>query len=151
MSRGEGGREQRLIEGLADFPFELKSLQERPKRRPRGPKRRQEAAKRRQDSAEERQVSAKRCQDAPKSDLAAIWARFGTLRGGPKPSKTIEKTRVFKVFVFFQRRRKKSPKELPKGAQEGQTSHQKSIKKAIHSPAFAGATPESPHLNGNQR
>ena len=61
-------------------------------------------------------MSAKRCQDAPKSDLAAIWARFGTLRGGPKPSKTIQKTRVFKVFVFFQRRRKKSPKEFPREA-----------------------------------
>ena len=45
MSRGEGGRDFRRVEvrkgserGLADFPFELKSLQERPKRRPRGPK-----------------------------------------------------------------------------------------------------------------
>ena len=94
------------------FMFFLRWAQEAPKR----PQERQEAAKRRQDSAEKRQVSAKRCQDAPKSDLAAIWARSGTLRGGPKPSKTIKKTRVFKVFVFFQRRRKKSPKELPKEA-----------------------------------
>ena len=34
----------------------------------------------------------------------------------PKPSKTIEKTRVLKNFVFFQRRRKKRPKELPQEA-----------------------------------
>ena len=61
-------------------------------------------------------MSAKRCQDAGKSDLGAMWARFWTPRGGPKPSKTIEKTMFFKVFVFFQRRRKKSPKELPKEA-----------------------------------
>ena len=59
-------------------------------------------------------MSAKRCQDAPKSDLAAIWARFGTLRGGPKPSKTIEKTRVFKVFAIFQGVFKKRPKKLQK-------------------------------------
>ena len=63
--------------------LELKSPQERPKRRPRGSKRRQEAAKRRQDSAERRQESAKRRQDAPKSDLGAILARFWTPRGRP--------------------------------------------------------------------
>ena len=70
---------------LTRFPFHdsqvsllsYKSLQERPKRRPRGRKRRQETAQRRQDSAERRQMSTKRCQDAP------IWARFWTPRGRP--------------------------------------------------------------------
>ena len=61
-------------------------------------------------------MSAKRCQDAGKSDLGAMWARFWTPRGGPKPSKTIEKIMFFKVFVFFQRRRKNSPNEFPKEA-----------------------------------
>ena len=75
---------------LTRFPFHdsqvscwsYKSLQERPKRRPRGRKRRQETAQRRQDSAKRRQMSTKRCQDAPRSDFGAIWARFWTSRGG---------------------------------------------------------------------
>ena len=58
------------------------SLQERPKKRPRGRKRRQETAQRRQDSAKRRQMSTKRCQDAPRSDFGAIRARFWTPRGG---------------------------------------------------------------------
>ena len=43
-----------------------------------------------------------------------MLARFGTPLGGPKPSKTIEKTRFFKVFAIFQAGVKKRPKKLQK-------------------------------------
>ena len=67
-------------------------------------------------------MSAKRCQDAPKSDLAAIWARFGTLRGGPKPSKTVEK-QGFSRFSYFSKgagnRVLKSSQRRPPGDENG--------------------------------
>ena len=93
-----------------------KSPQERPKRRPRGPKSAKRPARDAKDSATRRQESAKRRQDAPKSDFGSHLGSILDPPGTPKPSKTIEKTRVLKNFVFFQRRRKKRPKELPKEA-----------------------------------
>ena len=104
------------------FPFHdsqvlcwsLKSPQERPKRRPRGPKRRQEAAKRRQDSAEKRQVSTKRCQDAPKSDFGAIWARFWTPRGGKNLDFRCNCRQNSRFSCFSKRLQKRGPK-VPKG------------------------------------
>ena len=90
--------------------LELKSPQERPKRRPRGPKRRQEAAKRRQDSAERRQMSTKRCQDAPKSDFGAIWARFWTPRGGKNLDFRCNCRQNSRFSCFSKRLQKRGPK-----------------------------------------
>ena len=94
--------------------------QERPKRRLGGPK----SAKRPPRDAKTAPRGAKRAprgaKTRPRAILGAIWGRFWTPRGRPKPLKTIEKTRVLKNFVFFQRRRKKRPKELqrrPPGSQ----------------------------------
>ena len=97
---------------MLELEIAPRAAQEAPKR----PQERQEAGKRRQDSAERRQESAKRRQDAPKSDFGSHLGSNLDPPGTPKPSKTIEKTRVLKNFVFFQRRRKKRPKELPKEA-----------------------------------
>ena len=86
--------------------LELKSPQERPKRRPRGPK------------------SAKRCQDAPKSDLAAIWARFGTLRGGPNHQKPLKKQRFSRFSYFSKGAGKSSPKSSQRSPPGDENSSQ---------------------------
>ena len=100
------------------FPFHdsqvscwsYKSLQERPKRRPRGRKRRQETAQRRQDSAKRRKMSAKRCQDAPKSDFGAIWARFWIPRGGKNLEFRCNCRQNSRFSCFSKRLQKRGPK-----------------------------------------
>ena len=79
---------------------------------PRAPRGRQETPRTAPRSASERQEVPRRAQERFQIHLGSILDPPGT----PKPSKTIEKTRVFKNIVFFQRRRKKRPKELPKEA-----------------------------------
>ena len=89
-----------------------RAAQETPKR----PQERQEAGKRRQG---QRREAPRERQEAPRRAQERFGSHFGSILdppGTPKPSKTIEKTRVLKNFVFFQRRRKKRPKELPKEA-----------------------------------
>ena len=118
---------------------------------PKRPQERQEAAKRRQDSAEKRQVSAKRCQDAGKSDFGAILARFWTPLGGPKPSKTIEKTMFFKVLLFSKGAFQSGPQSSKRRPPGGQNDPQERPGAPQEAPRRPQETPGAPQERPKSR
>ena len=127
---------------LTRFPFHdsqvsllsYKSLQERPKRRPRGRKRRQETARRRQDSAKRRQMSTKRCQDARKSDFGAIWARFWTPRGGKNLDFRCNCRQNSRFSYFSKRLQQRGPKGSKRRPPGGENAPQERPRSAQERP-----------------
>ena len=55
-------------------------------------------------------MSTKRCQDAPKSDFGAIWARFGTPRGGKNLDFRCNCRQNSRFSCFSKRLQKRGPK-----------------------------------------
>ena len=84
--------------------------QEAPKRPQEAPRGRQETPRQRREAPSERPEVPRRGQERFGSQLGSILDPAGR----QTPSKTEEKTRVFKVFAVFPRRRKRGPKKLPK-------------------------------------
>ena len=123
--------------------FGPKAAQEMPKRPQEAPRGRREAAKRRQDSAERRQMSTKRCQDAGKSDFGAIWARFGTPRGGKNLDFRCNCRQNSRFSCFSRRLQKRSPKGSKRRPPGGENARQERPGSAQEAPRAVKRRQES--------
>ena len=123
--------------------LELKSLQERPKRRPRAPRGRPETPRQRREAPSERQEVPGRGQERFRSHWGSIWDPPWEAQNHQKP---LKKHGVFKIFAIFQGGFKKRPTKLQKetpGRPKWPTSAQERPKRRQDSPRSRQKRPRS--------